>query len=326
VAGAGGSESEEEPGGSDVGPNTDPGEGLPQRLDMERLVEEPAALHRAFLLFAMQDPDLRSLRAAAKGVEKSEGALRNWRTRWRWDERMQAEANGAAAQARALQLYRDHYAYHHRGRDVASVAHRMSAPLLPAAEPPPKVTVRGVTGGASEREPDAGQAASPLGDLPQTKALTSRQLQVLQLAEKGWDHLMVEFWRSVKAGNVKIGPREALLISREQSRLRQEIDFLSATGAPAPTTAQGSNGSAPAPLEPTHRVREAERLGRSVTSALLEDAEELVGILRTIVTAEAVDAGWSSPTSQSARAADAAKDADDGAAPAEATLKAEELT
>jgi hypothetical protein len=48
--------------------------------------------HAAFLLWACQPPKLRSIRAVAKIVEHCEASLRQWKSRWSWDERV--DVNG----------------------------------------------------------------------------------------------------------------------------------------------------------------------------------------------------------------------------------------
>lgn len=321
-----------------------------ESLSLDRMDGENRTAHRALILYAIQDADIRSFRAAASGVERSESTVRSWRDRWRWQERL--EAAGAAVQTRALQVYRESYAYHYRGRDVIpAIQARMSVPILsddpalpppaalrkrkrkpppdvrdpedelrpPGAPPAPHGAVQGVRAPAADAEPSEaptthqGVEPTPLGRLPQTKALSERHLKMLTAYRQGLDGMLVGFLKEVNQGTVKLTPKEAILVARERTRVNDEILFLENTGTtPASPSTPGTLAGAPSgPVETTHRVRDAEKRGESVARAILADAEDLVAICRALAHAEEADARWTSPDEDPSRAADTREEQDD---------------
>jgi len=55
---------------------------------LNRQHKESRKAYMAFLLWAVQDPNTRSVRLAARALCKSESLFRRWRGKWGWDDRM----------------------------------------------------------------------------------------------------------------------------------------------------------------------------------------------------------------------------------------------
>ena len=55
---------------------------------LNRQHKESRKAYMGFLMWAVQDPEHRSIRLAAKSLKKSESLLRRWSNRWDWQDRM----------------------------------------------------------------------------------------------------------------------------------------------------------------------------------------------------------------------------------------------
>ena len=74
---------------------------------MARASAERRQTHRAFLLWAMQTPTLRSVRSVSRAMGRPESTVRSWFKSGHWPAR--CEADGDNSDQVALDLYRDDY-------------------------------------------------------------------------------------------------------------------------------------------------------------------------------------------------------------------------
>lgn len=83
--------------------------------------------HRGFLLWAMQAPDARNMRAVARATKTSDNSVRKWRKGWMWDYRTEDPTSDVQAATMYAALY-------HRatgGAEVTLVAEWMGFEYVP---------------------------------------------------------------------------------------------------------------------------------------------------------------------------------------------------
>lgn len=250
---------------------------VPENAGLARLDGESKLNHRALVLYAMQDESRRSRTAAADGVQRTEGALRLWSARWKWEARIAHE--GVSVQARACQLYRELYHGEWRLRDVAGpVEQRMTVPVL-AMSAPPKA------GQPGEGTAEKLAQAKTLQDAPrQAPELSDRDRAVRAL--RAQRSIVEEAIKAFAERFAKGATRPIVTVADADRMMRAHREISELLGDLAPPTAT------PTAMETSFRVREAERLGRPVTQALLEDVAELGAILTAIRDSEERDPSW----------------------------------
>jgi hypothetical protein len=258
-----------------------------ERVGIDRQERESKLHHRALILYAMQDPGRRSVRAVAPGIGRAESVVRGWVTKERWAERVEAE--GVTVQARACQLYRELYHAEWRLRDVAGpVEARMSVPVLAMAPPPTpgkpgEATSQVVSEDRETRESRTGKQVRPseLSD----RARLEQQLR----GHRGILERLLKDFADRLVGKPGVGPKPIAKISDALQAMKVHREISELVGDLSPGTAN------PTATETSFRVREAERLGKNTTEALLDDVLELATILRTMLDAEEHDPAWLEP-------------------------------
>ena len=70
---------------------------------------ESAEHHRAFLLWAMQEPSRRSYRATSRALDLGDITIRRYASRFKWKERVKVEASDRLAWKEYLGRYPDTY-------------------------------------------------------------------------------------------------------------------------------------------------------------------------------------------------------------------------
>lgn len=278
---------------------------LDPAVRLARHPKEPSQAHRCFMLWAMQDEERRSLRRATNAVGRTEGSGRNWRMRYKWDERISLE--GASTQARAVQLYRETYYPAQQMREIAMVEPNMRVAFL-VASPPPSVST-GV-GDAQRTEQTRAEEAPPRKqDSPEALARLSleRGLSIV-------DALLGDFGRKLTAdleaqakaarekrphkSAIHVGVRDVPMLLKVRRDLSEYI------GETAPA------GAVPAALEPSARLVEARRKGESELAAMREDAEEILVVLRALENSDAVARETPKPAAAPLRVVAADEDPD----------------
>lgn len=220
----------------------EPATGSP--LDQQERESERA--HRSFLLWAMQEPTVRNLSAAARAVGRAESTAREWRRRWGWDARV--TALGAASDSQAIAAYRRWYYPKWKLREVVEVEEHLAAPFRPEAVVSPSVAaeVREQIRGTGPRE----------AEVEARKKAKRRHMALV-------DGALGLVARRVAAGEVKVTLRDIPTLLDLRDRLED------------PAAAAGHGGV----VVESVRVRLARERGEDLIAALHEDAQELAAIL-----------------------------------------------
>ena len=216
---------------------------------LARISREGERAHRAFLLYAMQDPDSRNLSAAGRGVSRAESTVREWRRRWKWADRI--DRLGTASDVKAATAYREQYYPTYKLREIVEVEDHMSAPFRPDAVVSP--TVAAEVKQAVRGDSGAQRAA---------EARKKNQRRHLALV----DGALGLVAKRVAAGEVKVTLRDITTLLDLRDRLED------------PTGGQSGSGV----VIESVRVKLARQSGGDVVEALHEDALELAAILGAI--------------------------------------------
>lgn len=222
--------------------------------------------HRAFLLYAMQRPDDRSLRAVARALSASDNSIRKWRDKEGWDDRL-----GDPESCRhAVDLYAQLYHTKLGGREVSVIAERLGSPYVAPDEKSKSEVARAVD---LYEQVDRESAVAALQQ--DTAKRNDRLKKVL-------DGTLARVGQGLASGEIKPRPSDIGVVVRgyeliEQSEARRL--------AMLPSTEDGKQRGGE--LAVSQRVLQAEQNGGDVIGALIEDAEELLLILRTLQTHEA---------------------------------------
>jgi hypothetical protein len=208
---------------------------------------EKSFMHRAFMLWAMQDERCRSGHSVANAMSRGESTVRGWKKKYDWEERV--DEAGPAVQQQAIQRYRTRYMHRYGNRELMHVEKRMSVPVLPD-EPAP------TEDGDSEGQKLADQHAL---DRDENRRAASRHLKIVDAA-------IGTIIGPLKEGKLKLTLRDL----PHFIKLRQEMaDRL------APPVTKDARGV----LIESARVQIAKASGGDVVEAMYEDAQELVAIL-----------------------------------------------
>ena len=224
--------------------------------------------HRAILLYVMQDPGGkgRSLRAVARALSRSDGSIRAWRNRFKWEERIAALQGDAAHDA--AHLYRTLYFGKHGVTEIAAVEHNLPRPFPTAsdaipeavAEPAQQEQMRRLQ--AEEKKGAAARAAAKARD----EQIRDRLFKLIE-AYTGY------FAQQMK--EKKIRPRLADL-----EIIDRLLDRLESIRQPVQIEKPAEPGRS-APVE-TARMRIARESGGDLLDALHDDAAEVLLILATL--------------------------------------------
>lgn len=217
---------------------------------LDRQPNENVRQHRAFVLYAMQDANIRSLRLASRAIEQGVTTVQRWKVRANWNDR--CDSVGPACQAIACRVYREVYLHKIGVREVNVVESKMSVPFLPD-EPMP--SEQGDGPGKRTRISDAASA-----DSLQREA--RRHLGLIDAALRRID-------KGLKDKSLK--PRITDL--PHLIKLRREIA----------ANLDGVHHNVQAAVPDSARVTYAKTNGEDIVKAMHEDAVELQAILGAIV-------------------------------------------
>ncbi len=225
------------------------------RLD-QRHGEKPKH-HRGFLLWAMQSPDRRSLRATARAIGVSDSTIRAWKVKHVWDSRVMDDATG---EVRAAQAYAATYHRTMGGRDVALLAHLMDVPYI----------------GPTDDIKTATAKAADLHDEVKRETVGSKRRVRLQAIVDGMiSALGIQLAEVDEDGKpkFKMKPNDLPHILRALGMVDTML---------GPQVHEGVEGPAGDRVDVSERVRQAEARNEPVLPALREDTEELlllIGVL-----------------------------------------------
>lgn len=225
--------------------------------------------HRGFLLWVAQDPLMRSYNLTAKALSCSDSTVRNWSKRHAWEERV--EKAGTGAQAAAIGRYRNVYLRQKGPLELEVVRHAISLPLVPG-EPVRVAASEHIRSGRIDMETGERKKGNPNGNPAGNKnrddAKDAAKKTVVLI-----DAALATFARQLKDGEVKVRPRDVIVLANARRHFIQEIDHLEGN---SPTS------SGPVEVPESFRVRAARKSGGDIAEAMLEDAEELRVILMAV--------------------------------------------
>lgn len=241
-----------------------PSKALSDSSDLRRLdADEKEVHHRALLLYAMQDPERRSCRAAGLAVGKSEGSARNWREIYGWEQRI--ARHGQSAQAKACQLYRELYLTSFGMTEVEGVSHKMRVPFLVSTPMPdnPEAALHAANAAVRKAIEQAPQSVRE-----KTINFHRQSLDMIQT-------LVTAFVLNIKENGLSAAGLKASDIPK---LLQHHADLAERLGIlDPPTTAAGV-----AALEPSYRVTLATQKNQSIVAAMRADAEEMLLVLQQL--------------------------------------------
>lgn len=226
---------------------------------LDRGKHEDPKHHRALLLFAMQDPRRRSLRAVARALNTSESTIRGWSRKERWDARIDAE--GEHAEIAAVSLYRLSYLRDFGTTEVPEIAPNMTIPISAQA---PKRAV----------PPPVLESDLAAADKGVREAITARKeleasvrAKHLKLVDVGLGYIV----RELEKNNIRASLKDIPVLLDARARLSGDVSA-------EEETARGGNAIA---LE-TVRVRHAREQGADLLDAIAEDLQELSTIIEVL--------------------------------------------
>lgn len=221
---------------------------------LERLSRERLVLHRGLLLYAMQHPEKRSLRAVARAVGRSESTIRGWAKTWSWDLRIEV----SQCEETAISIYRRDYLPEHGATELPEVEENVALPLSasPAQEPPPSTVV------ADLRKADAKVQKEILRRRDDRKKTRRKHVDLV-------DGALGYLVKQLQDGKVRANLRDIPVLLQTRALLTGEAEDVGATGSLGVETA---------------RVRIARESGGDVLEAMWQDLDEcrvILGALRT---------------------------------------------
>lgn len=236
---------------------------------LARRPDENERAHRAMLVWAMLAPEHRSQRATSIAMGCSDNAIRKWRVKHEWDQRVPDPETNVGACADAVAVFRGLYHARLGGEQVNVIRERLGAPYpdLPDAEK--SVIARGIDlYDKVEREAERKRYND------ETRDRNKRVKMVL-------DATMVRLGQALTRDDVKVTVRDLPHVLRGYELLEgSEVRRLMMLPDPAEEDTESSSKGEP--LATSQRVLQAKSSGGDVLAAMIEDAEELVVILRTL--------------------------------------------
>ncbi len=215
---------------------------------------ESERAHRAMLLWGMQDPERRSVRAAARAVNRAESTVREWRSRWEWEKRCDQNLIEITSQSVYRKLYYEEY----KLREIIEIEDKMASPFMPETPVPSSV------------------ADSVAEQIKPNKKKEKEQERELMMAKRHVtlvDGALGYIAGQLQDGAIKASLRDIPLLLK----MRQEL-----TGGIASST----DGGGIAQVIETTRVRFAKESNGDVLEAMHEDALELASILGALAAAK----------------------------------------
>jgi hypothetical protein len=209
--------------------------------DLLQLQKENKEQYLAFLMWASDDAETRSMRRISRVVGRSSTGIRDWAKRFEWKRRVDQED----AHIKAARLLAQRQSPESR-EDM-----RGERPV----EPPPKT----------------------MDEVAQHRA---KYLKSLKIDAQILDQMLKVFAEDqlVTRQHMRVRPGDVPRIMEASLKMHRELLEWQAAG--------GAGGDGAKVVEDSFRVKQAKLYGRSVVTAMREDAEELTTILRAMEFAE----------------------------------------
>ena len=214
---------------------------------LSRRKKESEVAHRSFLLWAMQLPEKRNVRLTARSIDRSEATLRDFKKRWEWAERAKNITSDTEAQA----LYRKLYVKKFGTTALEVVEHNIATPISKIGTVPKSVaeivqkTIKTQKSEMKKKDPNEVMRQKHVGLI---------------------DAAIGYIAAGLRDGDVKVNLRDIPLLIQTRNMLLQ-LD---------------EKNKAPELILESVRVRQAKDTGGDVIEAMIEDAEELTMILKSL--------------------------------------------
>lgn len=256
--------------------------GAPQQLHRLKAEGEGERHHRAFLLYAMQDPNNRSLRAVCRATKASDNSVRKWREKYRWEDRM-----GDPETCRhACDLYAELYHAKSGGREIGVIRDRLGSPYVAPDEEAKSELARAVD---LHEQLDRESAAAAFNRKAAERNKKLQQVLDAQLAVIGAQLAQVgrEIAKAQQEGRpvelpagMAIKPSDVSTVIRGLEMLeRSEARRLAMLPSGGDDDQGGGQGGQVVPV--SQRVLQAREQGGDELAAIEDDLEELLMIVRT---------------------------------------------
>ena len=216
------------------------------RDPIQRQKGERTKHHRAFLLYAMQNPTARTCRPISDAIGCSHTSVLQWRKKYNWDDRARSQTADVVAQ----QMYRALYMGRYGIQEVSHIQQNITAPVS-ATTPVPKSVADSVQVSLDQ--------VKDLDDSKHDKEMRKKQIMILDAA-------IGYVAQGIKDSDIKRNIRDLPILIG----LRNELsDF-------------GNTERGGAVVVESLRVKDAKANGSNIVEAMYEDALELTMILRNL--------------------------------------------
>lgn len=281
--------------------------GPPPTHPFEKRRGEKREMHRALLLYAMQDPDRRSLRLVARALARNDATVRYWQRSRDWTERINAIA--ATAQPVALRMYRELYVGSASRLEIEVVRPNISIPLIAedphAPLPPPESMQEGrydarlAPGDTGKAPVTPGRVAESTGTVtpaaaPRHDPRNSPEAQLIRKGIVVYDAVIGQFARQLSEGKVKVSARDMPFIIGSRRKLQKDLERLE--------SGETDGGKGPVEIPESFRVKHARLTGANVIAAAAEDARDLFFALNAIANQSEADADFAARVAAQSRA------------------------
>lgn len=215
---------------------------------LARREKESEIAHRSFLLWAMQLPERRNVRLTSRSVDRSEATLREFKKKHEWEERV---ANNITSDAEAQALYRAIYVKKFGTTSLEVIEHNIATPISKVGAIPKSVaevvqhTIKTQKEEMRKKDPE---------DVMRQKHIGLIDASIGYIAS------------ALRDGDVKVNIRDIPLLIQTRNALLQ-LD---------------EKNKSPELILESVRVRHAKDTGGDVVEAMIEDAEELSMILKSL--------------------------------------------
>lgn len=234
---------------------------------LARRQREKREQHRGLLLYAMQDPERRSLRLVSRALGRDESTVRYWYTSRGWTTRI-TEA-GPGVQSLALSRYRAECLMHASALELEAVRGNVSIPLI-AEDPAAKIIApESVQEGRHETrlDPEGHDTTAPAVRGQPKQKRVNPELEVIEKGILIYDAIIARFAGQVATSKeVKILPKDVPFIVASRRKLARDRAMILGEGLE-------EHGGVDVPE--SYRVRAVRAAGGNVLAAAAEDARDL---------------------------------------------------
>ena len=214
---------------------------------LAKMKGERETAHRAFLLWAMQNPKKRNQRATARAVDRSPSVVRDYKERWNWDERAREITSDQQAQA----LYRELYFDKMGSKEIAMIEKNILSPISVVGTVP-----AGVAAGVAQVMEET---QKPKGETVFSQEVKRRHIELV-------DYAISYIQQQLNDGDIKSTLKDIPTLLNLRRELTGEVD-------PA------KEGTL---VIESVRVAAAKKAGTDLVAAMLEDSRELTAILESL--------------------------------------------